>query len=1378
MKKLNKKQKSFLILLLFGLVFFLSSFKTIPYSKADISDNYSQYLTNSPININDDKAKLLKEMADNGNEYRNYLENDFLIPSKLSNEMFSTYDSGKTSYSVSQAYLSNLENSENYMSNDNNENIIVQNSFNTSDINNYNLLTNEINNGNYYFSDIDFNTQEINSLPVETKYYLHPNGAELSIQNFDDGNDENLRNNTLQLYHSNTADSIDSKFCFDSETTKGTFEFSILFHSNEYIMIHLGQYTPQYDVIRIYFDENGNFGYYYDYQYYPITGYDLIDWIHITIEFDFSITPNTFNITYENLNTNYKMNYYNWLSDHNNPSAVGAVVNYFRLQTYSTRTDETFWMDVFDISSSEGYYLNRSSVKYSNNEYNLYKTNTKGNFEGSDSFDYQMEEGYYYMSDLDDFNYEEDYETNFEWSDTDSDGTDCESSIINNLDSHYKVLRQYDNSASAQCNQIHNFDSTDNDKIIEWWWTVSDVSKTYTSYVYFTDNQGTDSIVLTISTDDLLYIPSGGGYSTIKSNFITNNNFFHIKICIDDSENTFDIYVNGVLEGNDLSCYQTINSYIAKMKLKTLQSTIDYSAYFDAIGIISENNYQESYNINPYDISELLDNSYYFDFALNNSYLKIENEIDNHNNVLDIYDNQQNIDEYDRIEIYNYFSDDTNQIEGSIEFWMRSSDTSKTSEIRIGGSGGYIRIYFHSNKIKIYDGSFVDVCNAYSNIWYHMKIDFDCLDDSFTLYIDKENKGVYNFHGNGNSVYWIFYRSDAVDYNYHLYIDAFDYSWSDNYFSFKTYDSGINSYISFEQEIIYNYPLDSNYKPVLYDLNIQLFFTNISTIYNVYLYNYDINYWNKIKTINSFNIYTFQLNESTYLNRGKVLVKIENEMSNFTNYNILVPALLEINCTHILENESGFQEIIMKFKEYDTSDIYLGSFELVLQIYKSYIAYKYAEYSEGYSNYGNQWIIFNLTENSIELKSLELLGMIRFGYNTLIQEIANIRFEILINSNEYNLTIIEQNRIGSFNGIRYTNELNYTAYNNNFLNITGVVGNYSYCALNGFRCLKGVQDEIYNRYFTIPNFYQDINLHYTTTTETIEIEDEPEAPAGLLYWTYETYRVVEGITFYTEVGNWSIPFTPIKPEKYVAKFYYNPATWQPHQLGSWKFKIGDFKISFNFLRDAVCSILNLLMLLIQFVGFIVVMALSYVFMFIVSYILAFLVNIVLYWMFIGLCLVGWYIVIGLQWILEGLVWIWKNFILPFLEWFWNEIVPVLIDWCIMIIAHAITILIYIITLGQINYDETYQTIYELLWLIVKEIYELILTLLNNIVYVLLFILWYFYIIGLLFLNYLYCRARGFVRKAKKYYYTLQFFLFPIKFIYSILSKGKESIPII
>ena len=74
-------------------------------------DNYSEYLYNQEITVENDKAMLIRNLADGSNSYRNILESNFLFPSKIQNDMFSTQITDDfTRYSLNQLYFNNLDN--------------------------------------------------------------------------------------------------------------------------------------------------------------------------------------------------------------------------------------------------------------------------------------------------------------------------------------------------------------------------------------------------------------------------------------------------------------------------------------------------------------------------------------------------------------------------------------------------------------------------------------------------------------------------------------------------------------------------------------------------------------------------------------------------------------------------------------------------------------------------------------------------------------------------------------------------------------------------------------------------------------------------------------------------------------------------------------------------------------------------------------------------------------------------------------------------------------------------------------------------------------------------------------------------------------------
>ena len=588
-------------------------------------------------------------------------------------------------------------------------------------------------------------------------------------------------------------------------------------------------------------------------------------------------------------------------------------------------------------------------------------------------------------------------------------------------------------------------------------------------------------------------------------------------------------------------------------------------------------------------------------------------------------------------------------------------------------------------------------------------------------------------------------------------------------------DYGVYSQLGLTSEKNINYYNYANYKPIYYDLKIQIS-NNISIQnYNIYVFDYDLNRYNKEITVSSkSNLYSFRFNLSAYyrLNKFKILINMTNTLP-FLSY--ILNSYLQI--TYVKENDLGYQYQVIKFKEYDNAMSYLGYFQLEVKIYKDYISYRYLEVSSGYDNYDYNWLSYNLSLNNVELDTFEILGSARYGYNTLIQEISNVQFIMYLNNNEKNITLIEQNRKGLFTGKNYNLEFNYTAVNRNYLNITGIIGNYSYCSLSGIRCLKGVQNTIYNRWFSIPFFWEKISVvQFNPTSTTLSNPNEPEAPSGSKYWTYNSFRILADTSFSTDVGNWSIDFTPIKVDSYTAKYYYTEKTIKESSWGSWTFKIGDWKISFDFIRDALVGVINLIILLFQWIFYLLVAALSYLFLFIGCYILWFLVNVVVYYIYIGLCWIVWFLWVLLYWLYTILIWVWQYIIYPVLQWAYYVLLPLVITAIIKIMAFMLTCFIFVLTLGKINFWDTYHMIENILIMIVDLIIRWIIIFVDNIQYLLLFFIWYLICAAFIYFKYLYNKARGNINRAEQLHYTFEIYIAPIKFIWDLLKSLWESAP--
>jgi len=260
------------------------------------------------------------------------------------------------------------------------------------------------------------------------------------------------------------------------------------------------------------------------------------------------------------------------------------------------------------------------------------------------------------------------------------------------------------------------------------------------------------------------------------------------------------------------------------------------------------------------------------------------------------------------------------------------------------------------------------------------------------------------------------------------------------------------------------------------------------------------------------------------------------------------------------------------------------------------------------------------------------------------------------------------------------------------------------------------------------------------------------------------------------VENWTVDFKQVKAEKYEAKFFYKEKAIHRRDLGSWTFKIGEIRVSFNYLRNAITDILNLIFVFFQYLFFLITASLSYIFMYLGINIMVLIWNVLIYYIFTALIWILWYLYSGLyilaNYLWTGLVWVYENLLIPFLYWFWEYGIPIIIDWLIIILAHIITIVIWLITLGDGDYDAIYLNVYTMLRYIADELIEMTTVFLKNFDYVILFILYYLLLTGMLYIRYIYVKARGFNNRAEQLYQAFKVFMIPIEFTLYLFKTTK------
>jgi len=184
--------------------------------------------------------------------------------------------------------------------------------------------------------------------------------------------------------------------------------------------------------------------------------------------------------------------------------------------------------------------------------------------------------GYYLAT----FGFEHDIDGNvpFGWADT-SDAV-CGANVISGLDGYKKVLECWDQSGSGWSNIRNDFTPQANGTV-EWWWRQSK------SGVAGHIKIGGGPTLRWAITDQLQYYDSGG-FHNVKS--VSPDQWYHHKIVFNCDFDTYDWYIDGVLEADD-SEFENSRSTLDYFRFYTWTTHQDYSFYFDAVSYSWDPNY-------------------------------------------------------------------------------------------------------------------------------------------------------------------------------------------------------------------------------------------------------------------------------------------------------------------------------------------------------------------------------------------------------------------------------------------------------------------------------------------------------------------------------------------------------------------------------------------------------------------------------------------------------------------------------------------------------------------------------------------------------------------------------------------------------------------
>lgn len=186
-----------------------------------------------------------------------------------------------------------------------------------------------------------------------------------------------------------------------------------------------------------------------------------------------------------------------------------------------------------------------------------------------------------------------------DWFDISSSG--CSARINNSFNNHYKILNLYDNSGTGTAGIYTTFDTNQIDPIIEFWISSSNFHLDYTIML----REGAIQIVkLYISSYDLEYYDSSDTLRVVSTDCFINNVWSHFKIVCNDSFDSFDVYIDSILVGNDLEYRNPVLNGIDGIIVQSRHSNDNYYYYFDAFGYSWDSFYNIGDNLEHYSIGD------------------------------------------------------------------------------------------------------------------------------------------------------------------------------------------------------------------------------------------------------------------------------------------------------------------------------------------------------------------------------------------------------------------------------------------------------------------------------------------------------------------------------------------------------------------------------------------------------------------------------------------------------------------------------------------------------------------------------------------------------------------------------------------------------
>lgn len=445
-----------------------------------------------------------------------------------------------------------------------------------------------------------------------------------------------------------------------------------------------------------------------------------------------------------------------------------------------------------------------------------------------------------------------------------------------------------------------------------------------------------------------------------------------------------------------------------------------------------------------------------------------------------------------------------------------------------------------------------------------------------------------------------------------------------------------------------------------------------------------------------------------------------------------------------------------------------------------------------------------LPENT-ELTSLQVNLHVFLSYINTTQKYLFIRTDVCVND-YYSMSYQYDKIIDAGNSVFYYTQsklqVRYIDYFNNNSAID-YLGNswYTMNNLRGLRTLMLNSTDYKFNFLDAGYFKTELDYYIPPVIPEPDPQpdppDEPDPPDDDMdYWKYESFNLKksgyntisfsQNVAFYNEtvLVEYSLQFDLLVGNQYTAKYYYNDELFSKSSLGNWELTLniglGDFIISFNWIRDITRTILNAIILFFQFLLYLLVVAFNYLIMFLIMVIIVpFFWNFPIYWVVFLAIMIMFFVYVLFVWLIgiiwSFLIWIYEFILLPLFTFLIHDFLPLMLEIIVIVIAWLLALIIWLSTFCQADFDLIYSQTSDLTQTIVDFLVETIITFTDNIGSLLLYLIWFVMLIMFCYLKIIYCKAKGFVSRTEQLQESLNAYIFPFEKVKKLIITIKESV---